>query len=238
METTDEGEAQVSQSADLTTMYFMLFRLSQADPSDPNATSALSKLCLAVGGSFSGEDTVPVNAQHLITLLNKICSVYYQGDSETVFILTSLIVHLSSFPHGIDGLQTDASFQTRGQLLQYFMTQEKSEVVQSILRNECVMLNTACSTNEHIPFLYKHGIFKYFEQILSLHQELNSEITETVALLLARIATAPVGAIQIKTANIPAALDETLNYFAETNTLDERRDSIINTIRQIQDVLH
>ena len=148
MEANEDGEAQVSQCADLTTMYFMLYRLSQANPSDPNATSALSKLCLAVGGSFSDDEGVsPVTADRLISLLNNICSVFYQGDAEVVFILTSLIVHLSNFNHGIEGLQTDQSFQTRSTLLQYFLSQEKSEVVQSILRNECVMLNTAYENN-------------------------------------------------------------------------------------------
>lgn len=234
---TDEGESQINRSVDMITMYFMLLRLATLESPTRDAEQQLSKLCLAIGGSFAGDESVPITASQLITLLNQICQKFFQGDSEVVFIVTSLIVHLANFPNGVDGLQSELSFQTRAMLLPYFLSQEKSEVVQSILRNECVMIQTASDSTEVIQLMASNSIFKLLKDILALYSELNSEITETVIVLLQHIAGSPEGLTELQNANLSENFTEVLNYFNNVNTTDERREPIVSALNQILELM-
>ncbi|KAH7822729.1 uncharacterized protein MONOS_7801 [Monocercomonoides exilis] len=234
---TEEGGEEVNGNVDLATMYGMLQEALTMDASNADTGKALQKLTLGIGGIFTGEPDTPVTAQQFIALLNKACDVYLKTDSEVIFIVTSLIVHLSSFDGGLEALQADDTISTSAVVLGHYLKEERSEVTQSILRNVVVMLNTGCSEERVIPILASHGIFALLKEICGLHTELNSEITDTAIELLSRVATSPDGLKEISAPEYAATIKEVLNYFTTVNLSDERRDSIIAKCTQLVQAL-
>lgn len=229
---TDEDEAQLNGPQYILTMYFMLLHLCSFSGEDVEAGKTLSKLSLAIGGSFISEET-PIQANQIINLLNVICRKFCKGDSEVVFIVTSLIVHLANFDHGVEGLQTEDSMSTRSELLTYFLEQEKSEVTQSILRNECVMLNEACTESFIIGTMAQCNIFNHLHKILQLHAELNSEITETVVSTLSNVVKFEEGRKEIQSDEFVTTLRQVQNFFSNDNAADERAEGITGFLAEI-----
>jgi len=233
MMVTEEGGDEVNTNVDIVTMLALLKHALTTNPDDPETSKALTKLSLGIGGSFTGEPDCLVTAAQFIVGLNEACRVFCEKDSEVIFILTSLIVHLSSFDGGLEALQTDDSIATAAQMVQYFLTQEKSEVTQSILRNECVMLSSAVSSPAVIPLFAQHGLFPHLKDICALHPELNSEITETALVLLQSISSTPEGLAEVGKVAFTAIFRDILEYFTSVNLTDERRDSIIAIVKQL-----
>ncbi|KAK2945699.1 hypothetical protein BLNAU_19368 [Blattamonas nauphoetae] len=233
----ETGSEVVCGNADLTVLYNLLNYTLQVPHNDEVDTKAITKSCLGIGGLYGSDMACPITPTDIITKLNKACMKYATVDAETIFMVTSLVVHIGSFDGGPEALQVPASIETAAKLMEIYLDREKTEVNQSIIRNECVCINNACTTEDMIKAISERNIFDMILRICQMYAELNSEIIETILTLLSRIASTTIGKQEVNKVPFTAAFRDILDYFTNINVTDDRRDSIIFLIKQLQDVL-
>ncbi|KAK2959380.1 hypothetical protein BLNAU_5689 [Blattamonas nauphoetae] len=197
----ETGSEVVCGNADLTVLYNVLNYILQVPHNDEVDTKAITKACLGIGGLYGSDMACPITPTDIITKLNEACLKYATVDAETIFMVTSLVVHIGSFDGGPEALQLPAS-----------------------------EMNVCASTTQR-------NIFDMILRTCQMYAELNSEIIETVLTLLSRIASTTIGKQEVNKVPFTAAFRDILDYFTNINVTDDRRDSIIFLIKQLQDVL-